>query len=151
MKDFDLHGQKSFNPGQMYVALTRITSIVRMYLVTNYSKKAIKENSSAKKEYQRLRRESKLVTLPFISVSEITFNITLLIVRSLRKRYKDIMKDTHLLGNDLLCLPETQLPIDEDTSYILNQVCRNILKLILILLKTSIETLHFVIQILFHF
>ena len=50
-------------------------------------------------------------------MSEITFNITLLNVRSLRKHYKDIMKDTHLLGNGVLCLTETQLQIDEDTSY----------------------------------
>ena len=28
------------------------------------------------------------------------------------------MKDTHLLGNDVLCLTETQWQIDEDTSYI---------------------------------
>ena len=45
---FDLHRQKSFNPGQMYIALSRITSMDRMYLAGNYSKKAIKENSSAK-------------------------------------------------------------------------------------------------------
>ena len=49
---FDLHRQKSFNPGQMYVALSRITNMDRIYLVENYSKKAIKENSSGKKEYQ---------------------------------------------------------------------------------------------------
>ena len=115
---FDLHCQKCFNSGQMYVALSRITSMDRMYLVGNYSKKEIKQNSSAKKEYQRLRCESKLATLPFISVSEITLHITLLNVQSLRKHYKDIMKDTHLLGNDVLCLTETQLQIDEDTSYI---------------------------------
>ena len=114
---FDLHCQKSFNAGQMYVAISRITSMDRMYFIGNYSKKAIKESSSAKKEYQRLQCESKLATLPFLSVSEITFNITLLNVRSLRKHYKDIMKDTHLLGNGVLCLTETQLQIDEDTSY----------------------------------
>ena len=43
-----------------------------------------------------------------MSVSEITFNITLLNALSLRKHYKDIIKDTHLLGNDALCLTETQ-------------------------------------------
>ena len=89
---FDLHRQKSFNPGQMDVALSRITSMYRVYLVGTCSEKAIKENSTEKKEYQRLRCESKHVTLPFISVSEITFSITLLNVRSLRKHYKDIMK-----------------------------------------------------------
>ena len=128
---FDLHRQKSFNPGQMYVALSRITSMDRMYLVGNYSKKAIKKNSSAKKKYQRLRCESKLATLPFISVSEITVNITLLNARSLRKHYKDIMKDTHLLGNDVLYLTETQLQIDEDISYIESSLQE------LILMKTS--------------
>ena len=87
----------------MYVALSRITSMDRMYLFRNYSKTAMKKTSSTKKEYQQLRCESKLATLLFMSVSEIAFNITLLNARSLRKNYKDIIKDTHLLGNDVLC------------------------------------------------
>ena len=74
---------------------------------------------------QRLRCESKLATLPFMSVLEITFNITLLNARSLRKHYKDIMKDTHLLSNDVLCLTETQSQIDEDTSYIESSLQEN--------------------------
>ena len=60
-----------------------------------------------------------------MSVLEITFNITLLNARSLRKHYKDIMKDTHLLSNDVLCLTETQLQIDEDTSYIESSLQEN--------------------------
>ena len=28
------------------------------------------------------------------------------------------MKDTHLLGNDVLCITETQFQVDKDTSYI---------------------------------
>ena len=82
---FDLHRQRSFNQGQMYVALSRITSLDRMFLIGNYNKTAIKENSSAKQEYQRLRRENKFTTLPFVSVSEMTLNITLLNTRSLKK------------------------------------------------------------------
>ena len=69
-------------------------------------------------KYQRLLCESKLATLPFISVSEIAFNITLLNAQFLRKLYKDIMKDAYLLGNHVLCLTRSQLQIDEDTSYI---------------------------------
>ena len=80
-----------------------------MFLIGNYNKTAIKENSSAKQEYQRLRRESKFTTLPFVSVSEMTLNITLLNTRSLKKHYKDIMKDHHLLDSDILYLTETQL------------------------------------------
>ena len=30
--------------------------------------------------------------------------------------YKNVMKDTHLLGNDVFCLRETQLQINDDTS-----------------------------------
>ena len=44
---FDIHRQKSCNQGLMYTALSRITSMDRMYLVGNYSKKAIKKNSFA--------------------------------------------------------------------------------------------------------
>lgn len=69
-------------------------------------------------KYQRLRCENKLATLPFTSVSEIAFNITLLNARFLRKLYKDIMKDAYLLCNHVLCLTGTQLQIDEYTSYI---------------------------------
>ena len=47
-----------------------------------------------------------------------TLIITLLNTRSLKKHYKDIMKDQHLLDSDILCLTETQLQIDEDTSVI---------------------------------
>ena len=45
-------------------------------------------------------------------------NITLLNTRSLRKHYKDIMKDKRLLDSDIFCLTETQWQIDEDTSVI---------------------------------
>ena len=115
---FNLHRQGSLNQDQMYVALIRITSLDRMFLIGNYNETEIKENSSAKQEYQRLRQESKFTTLPFVSVSEMTLNITLLNTRSLKKHYEDIMKDKHLLDSDILCFTKTQLQIDEDTSVI---------------------------------
>ena len=49
---FDLHRQRSFNQGQIYVALSRTTSLDGMFLIGNYNKTAIKENSYAKQEYQ---------------------------------------------------------------------------------------------------
>ena len=52
---FYLHHQRYFNQGQMYVALSRVTSLDRMFLIGNYNKTTIKENSSAKQEYHRLR------------------------------------------------------------------------------------------------
>ena len=55
---FNLESQKSFNQGQMYVALNRITRINELYLIGKYSKAALKVNESAKREYERLRIES---------------------------------------------------------------------------------------------
>ena len=54
---FDLASQKSFNQGQMYVTLSRITSINELYLIGKYNKAALKVNESAKREYERLRTE----------------------------------------------------------------------------------------------
>ena len=54
---FDLEKQKSFNPEQIYVALCRISSMNKMYLIGSYSKAALKGNESAKKEYERVRSE----------------------------------------------------------------------------------------------
>ena len=82
---FDLDRQRSLNQGQMYAGLSRITSMGEMFLIGNYNKTAIKENSSTKQEYQRLRRENKSSILPFASVSEMTLNITLLNTQSLKK------------------------------------------------------------------
>ena len=39
---FDLHHQKSFTQGQMCVALSRNTSLDRMFLIGNYNKTEIK-------------------------------------------------------------------------------------------------------------
>ena len=41
---FDLESEKSFNQGQMYVALSRITSINQLYLIGKYNKAALKVN-----------------------------------------------------------------------------------------------------------
>ena len=48
---FDLEKQKSFNQRQIYVALSRISSMNKMYLIGSYNKAALKVNESAKKEY----------------------------------------------------------------------------------------------------
>ena len=55
---FDLESQKSFNQEQMYVVLSRITSINEFYLIGNCNKVPLKVNKSAKREYEKLRIES---------------------------------------------------------------------------------------------
>ena len=53
---FNLHRQKAFQPGQMYVALSRVTSLAGLFLLGEYSKNTLKVNSLAKIEYERLRQ-----------------------------------------------------------------------------------------------
>ena len=54
---FDLGKQKSFNQGQIFVALSRISSMNKIYFIGSYNKNALKVNQSAKKEYERLSSE----------------------------------------------------------------------------------------------
>ena len=106
---FDLQKQKSFNQGQMYVALSRISKFDNMYLIGKYHRNAIKVNQNAKQEYERLHNESMLTPLLLPQVTSDSLTITLLNTRSLREHSDD---------NDVLCLTETQLHLNEDTSEI---------------------------------
>ena len=54
---FHLEKQNSFNQGQIYVALSRISGMNKMYLIGSYNKATLKVNESAKKDYERLRSE----------------------------------------------------------------------------------------------
>ena len=53
-----MESQRSFNLGQIYVALRRITSINELYLIGKYNKVVLKVNESAKREYEKFRTES---------------------------------------------------------------------------------------------
>ena len=46
---FNLEKQKYFNQGQIYVALSRILSMNKLYFIGSYNKAALKVNDSAKK------------------------------------------------------------------------------------------------------
>ena len=50
--------QSSFNYGQMYVALSRVTSLNGLYLTGEYKPSAIKADPRAVHEYERMREES---------------------------------------------------------------------------------------------
>ena len=104
---FDLERQKSFNKGQMYVALSRITNFESMYLIGTYQRSAVRLNLSAKSEYVRLREESDTMTpLPKLVLTNVLLTLTLLHARSLKKHVIDILEDTGLLQNYVLALIE---------------------------------------------
>ena len=113
---FDLNKQKSFLPGQIYVALSRLTNLQGMYLIGNYSKSAIKANNSAAEEYRRLRVEQSFLPLSFGNVEMETLTITLLNTRSLNKHAIDIECTSSIIDTDLLCLTETQLVPGQNTA-----------------------------------
>ena len=50
---FALESQKSFNKGQMYVALSRITSINELHLIGKYNKAALKKSMNQRRGNMR--------------------------------------------------------------------------------------------------
>ena len=110
---FNLERQKTFNYGQMYVALSRATSLNGLFLLGSLKKNAIKADPRAIQEYDRLRQEASIK--PVCSVlTDDSLTVTLLNTRSLIKHAIDIALDKSITDTDLLCLTETQLTSTHD-------------------------------------
>ena len=110
--------QRSFNYGQIYVALSRATSLQGLYVLGKLEHKHIKADPRVIEEYERLRNTSLLEENPNFQVQEDdpVIPIVLLNIRSLRKHSIDIKFDTKIFSCDMLLLTETQLmPSDSDT------------------------------------
>lgn len=108
-----LNRQRSFNHGQIYVALSRCTSLQGLYTLGQIEGKHIKANPNVRAEYERLRELSLSPNTMSTNVNHIT--ISLLNVRSLRKHSIDIRYDQNILHSDIVALTETQLlPGDTD-------------------------------------
>ena len=112
---FDLESQKPFNQGQMYVALSRITSINELYLIVKYNKAGQKAYESANRVYESLSTESCFKSQLHSRVTESDIVISLLNTHSFKTHFRDISVEKHLLDNDILCLTETQVEINDDT------------------------------------
>ena len=116
---FDLEKQRSFNPGQMYVALSRVKSIDGLYFTGQYSHSAFTCSKKVADEYTRLRMtENQLAPLKDFQISNTSLVISLLNIRSLKLHSIDILSDKFLLGSDILCLTETQIGFDNNDSHI---------------------------------
>ena len=105
---FELDRQQHFNPGQMYVALSRVTSLDGLFLTGSYSASAIKSSKSADKEYERLRLEENLLQ-PLVSYTPSDKNLvfTMLNIRSLRPKSASIRNHKNLSDSDVLLFTET--------------------------------------------
>ena len=102
----DLEKQKPFNQGQIYAALSRIPSMNKMYWIGSYNKTPLKVNESAKKEYERLRREGLFKSQSHFAVTKTSVTKTLLNTRSLKLHVPDIPIDECMIiyDNDNECM-----------------------------------------------
>ena len=118
---FQLNRQKSFGYGQIYVALSRVTSLSGLYIIGDLDPKHIKADDRVKKEYERLNSAGEVNaqvkdTLPG---DESNYVITLLNIRSLSKHFIDLVHDNSLMKSHIIALTETHVYPNQCMSHIL--------------------------------
>jgi len=106
---FDLCKQTKFNHGQIYVALSRVTTLNGLFLTGKFDRNTITVNERAIAEYQRLREIQQLDTDNKFDDNNTIFSIALCNVRSLTKHIGDIKVDDRFLCNDIILCTETQM------------------------------------------
>ena len=113
---FDLNKQRNFKAGQMYVALSRVTNMDGLYLTGTYNLNAIKVNTNASHEYERLQFESPFIPTETVSTSHHRLVFVLLNCRPLKKHAIDFASNKKLTNYDAVFLTETQILPAEDVS-----------------------------------
>ncbi|XP_068742581.1 uncharacterized protein [Montipora capricornis] len=114
--NFELVKKRSFNYGQVYVALSRATSVNGIHILGKINSKHVKADPRVHKEYERLREISKTMGTSEKYKDNAMLTICLLNIQSLKKHSLDIKYDAHLKNSDLIALTETQLvPHSNDT------------------------------------
>ena len=110
---FYLFKQRTFNPGQIYVALSRVTSLDGLYLTVSYNRKALKVDQRATEQYEYMRKTYQFQRVEDdCSISDNSLVVTLLNVRSLRKHGIDVPYDKSIMESDIIAFTETQLSHD---------------------------------------
>ena len=115
---FDLERQKIFKPGQMYVALSRVTNIEGLFLTGSFKQNAVKTNESATQEYDHLHNEVPFIPPMVRSPLPTPLSVALHNTRSFKKHAADIVSDLRLMNNNILFLTETQLSPSSDVNEI---------------------------------
>ena len=102
---FDLIKQKAFNHGQIYVALSRASFLLGLFLIGTFNSNVITADERAKNEYQRLRDSSLTENVSRNS----SLSISCCNVRSLKKHVSDIKTDSEILRSEVILCTETQI------------------------------------------
>ena len=89
---FDLFKQRTFNPGQIYVALSCITSLDGLYLTGSYNCKTLKLDQRTTEQYDFMRKNCQFQRVEDdCSIADNSLVVTLLNVRSLTKQGMFVM------------------------------------------------------------
>lgn len=103
---FELAKQRFFNYGQVYVALSRSTTLQGIHILGQIEHRHVRTNPRVHEEYRRLRST---LDPPIQSALNRPLSITLLNIRSLRKHSLDIKSHFIIFNSDVIALTETQL------------------------------------------
>ena len=89
---FDLFKQQTFNIGQIYVTLSRVTSLDGLYLTGSYNRKTLKVDQRATEQYDYMRKNCQFQRVEDdCSIADNSLVVTLLNVRSLTKQGMFVM------------------------------------------------------------
>ena len=124
--DFNLRKQKSFGPGQIYTALSRIKTFDNLYCTGQFKRTSIKVSQEALVEYERLKNHSLFAEIEKNTVSNETLTLLILNVRSLKKHVNDLVNDYRIIKNDIVGFTETQVN-PSDSMELVNEKFHNFL------------------------
>ena len=101
----ELVKQRTFSPGQIYVALSQSTLLSKLNTISNFDPKIVQSNHLALNHYEYLRKENYLFTTTFLQKKSF---VALLNVRRMFTNVSNFMSDSKLIDVPFVCLTETQ-------------------------------------------
>lgn len=123
-----MEGRGGFNPGQAYVAFSRVRQLTGLHLL-GFNASSIRVSLAVQQEMSRLQSEpSPIVEQPsFADADESSLKINLLNIRSYLEHLEDLKSNPAFLQTDVFCFTETYLrdgqQLSEDDLILPNSKC----------------------------